>query len=91
MNIVISEKSPVYSKLLSLGNALALDPALLAAGMCHAALNAPQGSHLSTRAPSTNTSPAPAPPVSPAPAPSTTPSPAKAPAGTAGMFDHITD
>ena len=41
MNITISEKSPVYGKLVSLGHALALDPSLLAAGMCHAALNAP--------------------------------------------------
>lgn len=43
MDITISEKSPVYNKLVALGNELSLDPSLLAAGMCHAALNTPGG------------------------------------------------
>lgn len=41
MIISISEKSPVFSKLLTLGRELDLEPSMLAAGMCHAALNRP--------------------------------------------------
>lgn len=85
MQITISEKSPVYSKLIALGNTLSLDPSLLAAGMCHAALN-------STTEPAAAT----ALPVEPTPAaaPAPTPAPAPAvhqpvPAGSSGMFDAI--
>lgn len=85
MNITISEKSPVYGKLVSLGHQLALDPALLAAGMCHAALNAP-----STQAayPSTPV-PAAAPATTPAPEPPAAQAPQPAAAGSSGMFDNI--
>lgn len=87
MNITISEKSPVYGKLVSLGNQLSLDPSLLAAGMCHAALNAPgtQAAYQSTPVPAAAPQPAAAP--MPAPAPAAVHQPAAA--GSSGMFDNI--
>jgi hypothetical protein len=78
MQIIISDKSPVYAKLVSLGNSLALDPSLLAAGMCHAALNA----H-GTPAAAAYQQPA-APTQQPAPVPEP-PQPKAAPSS--GMFD----
>lgn len=85
MNITISDKSPVYSKLVSLGHKLALDPSLLAAGMCHAALNAPGSTTVQHPAP-----------VHIQPTPATTPAPEQpapvlqpAPAGSSGMFDTL--
>lgn len=84
MNITISDKSPVYSKLVSLGHKLALDPSLLAAGMCHAALNAPGSTTVQHPAPvhiQPTTTPAPEPPAVQAPQP--------AAAGSSGMFDNI--
>lgn len=42
MNIIISEKSPVYGKVTSLAAAYNLDASDLAAGLCHAALCKPQ-------------------------------------------------
>ena len=85
MNITISEKSPVYGKLVSLGNQLALDPSLLAAGMCHAALNAPgtQAAYQSTPVPAA------APATTPAPEPPAAQAPQPAAAGSSGMFDNI--
>ena len=83
MNITISDKSPVYSKLVSLGHKLALDPSLLAAGMCHAALNAPGSTTVQHPAPvhiQPTTTPAPE-----QPAPVHQP----APAGSSGMFDTL--
>lgn len=86
MNITISEKSPVYGKLVSLGNQLALDPSLLAAGMCHAALNAP-GTQAAYQ--STPQRPAAAPATTPAPEPPAAQAPQPAAAGSSGMFDNI--
>lgn len=80
MNITISEKSPVYGKLVSLGHELALDPALLAAGMCHAALNAPGSTAMPHPAPVA----AQITPAAPAPAPAPEPAPIHQPAA-AGM------
>lgn len=89
MNITISEKSPVYGKLVSLGNQLSLDPSLLAAGMCHAALNAPgtQAAYQST--PVAAAAPQPAAAPVPAPEPPAVQAPQPAAAGSSGMFDNI--
>ena len=86
MNITISEKSPVYGKLVSLGNQLSLDPSLLAAGMCHAALNAPGTQATYQPAPQR---PAAAPVTTPAPEPPAAQAPQPAAAGSSGMFDNI--
>lgn len=84
MQITISKKSPVYGKLISLGHDLNLDPSLLAAGMCHAALNGTEGQ-------GTPADPAEDPAVDPAPAPAPTmPEPvAPAAAPSAGIFDTV--
>ena len=84
MNITISDKSPVYGKLIALGHKLSLDPALLAAGMCHAALNAPgtQAAYQSTPAPAEA-------PAAPAPVQDAAPVHQPAAAGSSGMFDNI--
>lgn len=71
MDITISEKSPVYNKLVALGNELSLDPSLLAAGMCHAALNSPAGKHPSNDVGRAALPSAPATPAAPAAAPTT--------------------
>lgn len=93
MQITISEKSPVYSKLIALGNTLSLDPSLLAAGMCHAALNSttePVAEGSGTIMPVVyTTDPMPTPALIPS---KTTPEPAvhqPVPAGSSGMFDSI--
>lgn len=87
MNITISDKSPVYGKLVSLGHQLSLDPSLLAAGMCHAALNAPgtQAAYQATPAQAA----APTAPAAPVPAPEPAPVHQPAAAGSSGMFDNI--
>jgi hypothetical protein len=79
MQITISDKSPVYGKLVALGHSLALDPSLLAAGMCHAALNAP-GTPAATT---------PVQAAAPAPAPEPAPVHQPVPAGSSGMFDSL--
>lgn len=89
MNITISEKSPVYGKLVSLGHALALDPSLLAAGMCHAALNAPGSTAMPHPAPVAAQITHAAPATTPAPEPPAVQAPQPAAAGSSGMFDNI--
>lgn len=89
MNITISDKSPVYSKLVSLGHKLALDPSLLAAGMCHAALNAPGSTTVQHPVPVAT-------PAAPASIPAAEQSAAPvahkpAAAGSSGMFDTLLD
>ena len=91
MNITISEKSPVYGKLVALGHKLSLDPSLLAAGMCHAALNSPS-SHNSYQPPVPPVQapvPTAAPATTPAPEPPAAQAPQPAAAGSSGMFDNI--
>lgn len=73
MNIIIPEKSPVHGKLTRLGAALKMNPALLAAGICHAALNP-------------DTTPA---DDAPAPAPAPAELPAIPPAQSMGLFDGV--
>lgn len=70
---------------MALGHKLSLDPSLLAAGMCHAALNSPS-SHNSYQPP---VPPVQAPVPTAAPATTTAQAPQPSAAGSSGMFDNI--